>query len=64
VIHRSSFGEDKDKEGTFGSFVMSSDVEVYVGTKINDEEITPPPPSANGINDIICAAEPKARQLY
>ena len=28
VIHRSSFGEDK--EGTLGSFVMSSDVEVYL----------------------------------
>ena len=43
MIHRSSFGEHKDKEGTLGSFVMSFDVEVYVGTKINDEKITPPP---------------------
>ncbi len=35
MIHRPSFGEDK--EGTLGSFVMSSDVEVYVRAKINDE---------------------------
>ena len=33
VIHRSSFGEDK--EGTLGSFDMSSDIEVYVRAKIN-----------------------------
>jgi hypothetical protein len=35
VVHRSSFGEDK--EGTLGSFGMSSDVEVYVEANINDE---------------------------
>ena len=35
VVHRSSFGEDK--EGTPGSFGMSSDVELYVEANINDE---------------------------
>jgi hypothetical protein len=35
VVHRFSFGEDK--EGTLGSFGMSSDVELYVEANINDE---------------------------
>ena len=35
VVHRSSFGEDK--EGTLGSFGMSSDIEVYVEANIKDE---------------------------
>ena len=59
---------------------MSSDVEVYVRSKIigrgapinllkgiggvraQGEEIKNPPPSAKGINNLMCAAEPKARQ--
>jgi hypothetical protein len=35
VVHHASFGEDK--EGTLGSFGMSSDVQVYVEANINDE---------------------------
>ena len=80
VVHRSSFGEDK--EGTLGSFGMSSDVEVYVEANIKDEvhqstcwkgsvvcgpkerKYKSPPPSAKGINNFMCAAEPKAGQSY
>ena len=35
VIHRYSFGEDK--EGILRSFGMSSNIEVYVEANINDE---------------------------
>ncbi len=33
------------------------------GVRAQGEKITPPP-SAKGINNLMCAAEPKARQSY